>query len=205
MKFMKLFKRCLNLLNPYYHPSAETKKNDDINLEIKNSNNPENDNNNETNHLIQQNLTDYHDIKWEDTIPFIPPIESGVVIKVYDGDTITIASRLPYIGSPLYRFSVRLNGIDAPEMKSKDDDERCAAKKVQQELSARILNKNIILKNVQLEKYGRVLAELYTEDGTNINDWLLEKGYVVKYDGGTKNTYSNWCNKITINDENIIV
>jgi hypothetical protein len=35
-------------------------------------------------------------IKWNDTIPFIPPIDSGLVIKVYDGDTITIASQLPY-------------------------------------------------------------------------------------------------------------
>ena len=54
---------------------------------------------------------------WKDTIPFIPPISGGVVIKVYDGDTITIASKLPYKKSPLYRFSVRLNGIDSPEIK----------------------------------------------------------------------------------------
>ena len=54
---------------------------------------------------------------WKDTMPFIPPISGGVVIKVYDGDTITIASKLPYKKSPLYRFSVRMNGIDAPELK----------------------------------------------------------------------------------------
>ena len=53
-------------------------------------------------------------IEWKDCIPFVPPIAMGFVIKVYDGDTITIASKLPYPDSPLYRFSVRLNGIDCP-------------------------------------------------------------------------------------------
>lgn len=34
-------------------------------------------------------------VKWSDTVPFVPPITSGRVIKVYDGDTITIAAKLP--------------------------------------------------------------------------------------------------------------
>ena len=51
---------------------------------------------------------------------FIPPLKTGKVIKVYDGDTITIASRVPGLyNSPIYKFSVRLNGIDSPEMKGK--------------------------------------------------------------------------------------
>ena len=57
------------------------------------------------------------EVLWEDTEAFVAPITQGTVIKVYDGDTITIASKLPYNDSPLYRLSVRLNGIDTPEMK----------------------------------------------------------------------------------------
>ena len=60
-------------------------------------------------------MEDGCDIKWEDTIEFTFPIKGGRVIKVYDADTITIASKLPYDKSPLYRLSVRLNGIDTPE------------------------------------------------------------------------------------------
>ena len=30
-------------------------------------------------------------IVWSDTLQFIPPVNTGQVIKVYDGDTITIA------------------------------------------------------------------------------------------------------------------
>lgn len=63
-------------------------------------------------------------IKLEDTKNFVPPITYGKVVKVYDGDTITIASKLPYIASPIYNFHVRLNGIDAPEIRSKNEIEK---------------------------------------------------------------------------------
>ena len=69
------------------------------------------------------------------------------MIKVYDGDTITIASKLPYENSELYRFSVRLNGIDAPEIKGKTEDEKNAAHVSQKALEKLILHKNVILKN----------------------------------------------------------
>jgi endonuclease YncB( thermonuclease family) len=64
-------------------------------------------------------MEDGTDIKWEDTVEFTFPITGGRVIKVYDADTITIASKLPYDESPMYRLSVRLNGIDTPEIKGK--------------------------------------------------------------------------------------
>jgi len=130
-------------------------------------------------------------LKWEDTIPFVFPISEGQVIKVYDGDTITIASKMPYPESPLYRFSVRLNGIDTPEIKGKNADEKEIAKKARDELSTLILNKKITLKNVQSEKYGRILAEVYLED-VCLNDWMIEKRFAVKYDGGTKLIPESW-------------
>ena len=85
------------------------------------------------------------EIDWKDTIEFVPPVEKGIVIKVYDGDTITIASKLPYLSSPLYRFSVRLNGIDCPEIKSKDENEKQCAQIAKKEMSDLILNKIVIL------------------------------------------------------------
>ena len=48
---------------------------------------------------------------WDTTISFIPPITNGIVINVYDGDTITIAQKLPYDSSPMYRFFIRLKGL----------------------------------------------------------------------------------------------
>lgn len=132
-------------------------------------------------------------VEWKDTVEFIPPIDRGVVIKVYDGDTITIASKLPYADSPLYRFSVRLNGIDCPEIKGKDIYEKECAQLAKLELSILILNKMVTLKNVQTEKYGRILAEVYFGE-LNINKYMLEKRLAVVYNGGTKISPSNWMN-----------
>jgi endonuclease YncB( thermonuclease family) len=67
-------------------------------------------------------------ITWNETIPFKVPITEGYVLKVYDGDTITIASKLPFENSPIYRFSVRLAGIDTPEIKGKTEKEKHMAK-----------------------------------------------------------------------------
>lgn len=121
-------------------------------------------------------------IKWEDTVPFKFPISGGQVIKVYDGDTITIASKLPYDASPLYRLSVRLNGIDTPEIKGKTADEKQAAREARDALSGLIMNKQIRLENVESEKYGRILADVYLGD-LHINKWLIDNRYAVAYDG----------------------
>ena len=131
------------------------------------------------------------DITWQDTVEFTFPIQGGRVIKVYDGDTITIAAKLPFDNSPLYRLSVRLNGIDTPEIKGKTDDEKTAAKQVKDALSNLILNKRVSLKNIQTEKYGRILADVYIGE-LHINQWLITEKYAVKYDGGTKKSPESW-------------
>lgn len=134
---------------------------------------------------------DINSLEWKDTIEFVPPIERGYVIKVYDGDTITIASKLPYLSSPLYRFSVRLSGIDCAEIKSKEEDEKKCAELAKEELTKLILNKIVYLKNVKVEKYGRVLADVYIGE-LHLNNYMLERRLAVEYDGGTKMRPKNW-------------
>lgn len=132
---------------------------------------------------------EYFDIKWSDTKPFVPPINSGYVIKVYDGDSFTIASEMPFLNSPIYRFSVRLSGIDCPEIKGKTVIEKELAINARDALTNKIMNKTITLKNVSLEKYGRILADVYC-DGVHINQWMLDNKFALPYDGGTKT--SEW-------------
>ena len=146
---------------------------------------------------------------WSDTKPFIPPITQGYVIKVYDGDTITIATKLPYVESPLYRFSVRLNGIDCPEIKGKNALEKQVAHYAKMYVSDKVLHKTIYLDNVKTEKYGRVLADVYINpilqaagqatgqeqrQNESLSQMLLRNGLAVQYDGGTKNVPDNWMN-----------
>ena len=132
-------------------------------------------------------------IQWDDTVPFTFPITGGEVIKVYDADTITIASKLPYDASPLYRLSVRLNGIDTPEMKGKDvsAEEKEAAILARDFVSNLVLHKHIRLENIESEKYGRILADVYLGD-IHLNELLIRERYAVKYDGGTKTKPDSW-------------
>tara|TARA_Y100000389_G_C17330216_1_gene447668 strand:- start:414 stop:851 length:438 start_codon:yes stop_codon:yes gene_type:complete len=130
-------------------------------------------------------------ITYKDTVPFIPPITSGKVIKVYDGDTITIASQLPFEHSPMYRFSVRINGIDCPEIRTKNQVEKQCAKLARQKIHDYVFGKIVQLKNVKLEKYGRILADVYFDE-TSLGELLCNCHLAVKYDGGTKITPKDW-------------
>jgi len=122
---------------------------------------------------------------WKNSVPFVPPVNYGKVIKVYDGDTITIAAKLYYDPVTVYRFSVRLRGIDSAEIKGKTVEEKELAVIARDALIAKILGNMVELRNVGVEKYGRLLADVYFGD-VYINGWMLENKYAVPYDGGTK-------------------
>ncbi len=53
-----------------------------------------------------------------DTPTFLPNLRRAKVVKVYDGDTIHVVARTGWRGR-LWRWKVRLAGIDAPELRSK--------------------------------------------------------------------------------------
>lgn len=131
------------------------------------------------------------DITYANTARFIVPISYGKVIKVYDGDTITIASRLSNLENPIYRFSVRLHGIDSPEIKGQTFAEKELAIIARDALHTLIFGKIVTLRNVSTEKYGRVLADVYLDD-LHINNWMLQEKYAVPYDGGLKIRPVEW-------------
>jgi len=141
--------------------------------------------------------TSLADATWKNTTEFVPLVTEGKVIKVYDCDTITIATKFPYLtalneSNTIYRFHVRLLGIDTPEMKTKNEDEKSIAHMAQKTLSELILNKNVSLKNTSLDKYGRILANVYTENGVELSKWAIENRFAVSYDGGTKKSPKSW-------------
>ena len=152
--------------------------------------------------LDLQHITDLEHITYKDTIPFILPIVYGKVIKVYDGDTITIAAIIPNTNNnkTVYRFSVRLTGIDSPEIKGHTQNEKLAAITSRDALHKLIFGKIIELRNNSNEKYGRILADVYltnTNDSSNnsgtllhINKWMLDNKYAIPYNGGTKQQFN---------------
>ena len=191
MPLFKIRNPLKKIANYLFSPTSENREQiiDEPEPELKESNQVNQIN--QINQVKEIEVKKIRIIKWEETTAFTPPITGGQVIKVYDGDSITIAGYLPMYNSPLFRFSVRLNGIDTPEIKGKNEDEKTAAKEARDALSKLILHKEIILKNVSTEKYGRVLADVYLDD-LCINDWLINEHYAVKYDGGTKISPESW-------------
>jgi micrococcal nuclease len=135
------------------------------------------------------NISYLQNISYKETEAFIPEIRFAKVVKVYDGDTITVASKLPFNESPIYRFSVRLRSIDSPEIKGESEKECQMAIQSRDVLHNMIFGKIIELRNNGKEKYGRLLADIYYND-IHINKWMVDKGYAVKYDGGKKAAFS---------------
>jgi micrococcal nuclease len=121
-----------------------------------------------------------NDIVYDDTVPFIPSIKEARVIKVYDGDTFTIGFYQSGSDIP-YRMSVRLTGIDAPELKTKSLKGRAA----QSLLKSLIMGKVVVLSDVSVEKYGRLLADVHCE-GLHINQLMIDSRLAILYDGGRK-------------------
>jgi endonuclease YncB( thermonuclease family) len=142
--------------------------------------------------VISKQLDEYlNDVEYKDTTVFIPPIVSGKVIKVYDGDTITIASKIPGTALPVYRFRVRLSGIDSAEIKGETDSEKKLAIEARDALHNLIFGKIIKLQNIGTEKYGRILADIYIDD-LHVNKWMLDNNFAIPYDGGKKKRPIEW-------------
>ena len=132
-------------------------------------------------------------INTENIKPFVPNFKKCKVISVYDGDTITVASYLK--GDPqCYKFKVRLNGIDSPELRGSSSTEKHHAIESRDALKDRILDKIIHLNILGTEKYGRILGDVIY-NGEDINKWMIEKGYAIPYNGGTKKRDPKWDNK----------
>lgn len=135
-------------------------------------------------------MFELEEVNYDDTIPFIPPITHGKVIKVYNGDTITIATILPYENT-LYRFSIKINGIDCPELKTKDRNEKPCALMAKNFILEKAMDKIVSLENIKTEKYGRLLADVIC-DGESLGELLLKARLAVPYDGKKKKLPQNW-------------
>ena len=131
-----------------------------------------------------------HTITPDNMKSFVPSFTECKVIGVYDGDTITVAAFLKK-DPQCYKFKVRLNGIDSPEMRGSSPNEKQHALQSRDALKAKIMDKIITLDITGLEKYGRILATVYYK-GENMNEWLLKNNYAIPYDGGTKKRDPTW-------------
>jgi endonuclease YncB( thermonuclease family) len=92
----------------------------------------------------------------------------GKVIKVSDGDTITV------LDSNNQKYKIRLKGIDAPESQQVYGDIST------QSLSALVYDKEVLVTWDKKDKYYRILGKVIV-DGRDVNYEQLKKGLAWYY------------------------
>ncbi len=104
------------------------------------------------------------------------------VVSVYDGDTfkIDLPSMHPLFGDDL---SIRLFGVDTPEMRGTTDEVKALAMQAQQVTEKALKGASKIeLRNPQRGKYFRIISEVWI-DGESLAEMLKKKGLAKDYDG----------------------
>ena len=132
------------------------------------------------------------------------------VVAAHDADTVRVVYDTEHEGYK--QLILRLYGIDAPEIRSSNKDEKAAAVRARDALLnmmlpgkfpegyaekqvTAVLDKHVALVKVvcrACDKYGRVLAELYDAQGSSkesFNDKLIKAGHAKAYFGKTKQAW----------------
>lgn len=111
------------------------------------------------------------------------------VISIYDGDTFraNLAGVHPLIGQ---NVSIRVSGVDTPEIRGKCHKEKQLARLAKQATVGFLRSAKVIeLKNISRGKYFRIVADVYA-DNKKLSDFLLDSNLAVHYHGKKK---VNWC------------
>jgi len=109
------------------------------------------------------------------------------VLKVVDGDTVDVEIDLGFDLTKKER--VRLGGIDTPESRTRDLEEKKLGLQAKDYLKSLIMNADkLIVRTEKDGKFGRMIGYLYMNpDATvSLNQMLIDEGFFWMYDGGTK-------------------
>lgn len=103
-----------------------------------------------------------------------------IIISVYDGDTVTADIDLGF-GVWLRKQKFRLIGIDTPEIRTRDLDEKKRGYAARDRLRELVLDKHVIVKSHGKGKYGRWLVDIIDDEGKSINQRLITEGHAKTY------------------------
>lgn len=126
----------------------------------------------------------------------------GKVLNVVDGDTVDLMIDLGF--SIHHKIRVRLYGVNTPESRTKDVAEKEMGLKAKEFTKDWLHNhETVFIKTVvdKNEKYGRVLAELYSSGDINspttacLNKDIIGAGYAREYFGVGDKTWDEFKTK----------
>lgn len=119
------------------------------------------------------------------------PFIAVTVLECYDGDTCTVTLSDPFLPAVFgTHIPVRLEGIDAPELRGRCLAERILAADARTFLRRKISHATRIdLHSPRRDKYFRLLARIVA-DGEDLSESLVTAALARPYQGGTK---QSWC------------
>lgn len=130
------------------------------------------------------------------------------LVDVHDGDTVTVVAEV--FPTYVFKLNIRLIGIDAPEMTSKDPQVKLLAEQARtrvvsllttaqphghltRALMIHLLNQQVHMVYIRckkMDKYGRVLAEIARDEHEpHVGLVLLREGLARPYGGGKKDLF----------------
>lgn len=113
-----------------------------------------------------------------------PFVYNAILERVIDGDTIDVTLDLGF-DVKLHKKRVRLAGIDTPESRTRNLEEKALGLKAKDRLKELCFGA-FKIQSLGKGKYGRILGIPYDENDKDICAMLIEEGHAVEYWGGTK-------------------
>jgi micrococcal nuclease len=112
------------------------------------------------------------------------------ILKVLDGDTVDIDLDLGF-NIVLSNQRVRMAGIDTPESRTVDKEEKIRGTLSKKKLAEKLPIGSYVTIETQKsdnndDKFGRILAVFILEDKTNLNQWMIDNNYAVLHQGENK-------------------
>ena len=113
------------------------------------------------------------------------------IVKIIDGDTVDVDIDLGF-GVWMHKERIRLYGIDTPESRTRDLDEKkygLIAKSWIEKFMPVGSMQTLITQKDKSGKFGRILGKFRVNDGSYdiiLNDWMISNHHAVAYYGQSK-------------------
>ena len=136
------------------------------------------------------------------------------VTRVVDGDTVDVDIDLGF-GMTYRKQRVRMMGIDTPESRTRDLEEKFYGKQSKYFLESLLKDRKVQLVSHDKGKFGRILGELFIDDVPediivnaegSINKMMIDNYHAVPYFGQSKDDTEkgHLMNKAALNEKGIL-
>ena len=135
--------------------------------------------------VLQQNGKPVSDTQ---TLPSAQSLQQVDIASVYDGDTFKINLNCS-LAVYCEKVSVRVRGVDCPEIKGKTKKEKALAQKAKAFTKQFLARGPVTLSRCGRDKYFRLLCDVTNGAGQDLAQELIKRDLGYPYDGGKKSSH----------------